>query len=38
MTNLAHNGVDGEMVVEKILIKNKTVWGFDKSEISPRLK
>lgn len=35
MTNLAHNGVDGEMVVEKILIKNKTVWGLINQKLAP---
>lgn len=38
MTSLVHKGVEGEIVVEKILMKNKTVCGLDKSEITPRLK
>lgn len=37
-TILAHAGVVGVRVTEKILIKNSTVCGLDKSVNSPRRK
>ena len=36
--NLAHVGVSALKVTEKILIKNSTVCGFDKSVSNPRRK
>lgn len=35
MTNLTHNGVDGEMVVEKILIKKKRFGGLINQKLAP---